>query len=410
MTVTVLPTDWMRVRIGDVATVSRGASPRPIASPRWFSDTSEVGWVRISDLGRSDGLTLKTTTQRLSPDGVARSRLLPVGTLIMSIAATVGVPIVTGISACIHDGFVALEGLEGVDRTYLLYVLKSLEGELRSAGQTGSQSNVNTDIVNGLKVNLPPEPEQKRIATTLNDSDDLIGSLERLIAKKQAIKQGVVQGLLTGNTRLAGFEGDWPPRSVSALGTVLKGRGIKRDDVRATGVACIRYGELYTRYSGYVERPASHVEENVALAALPIYSGDLLFAGSGETAAEIGTCVAYIGKQRAVAGGDIIVLRTRGHDPVFLSSLMNMPRVAKQKSRLGQGDAVVHISGRALSSIEVRVPELREQEAIARVIMDMDAEIDTLRERLVKTEDIKQGMMQELLTGRIRLSVAEATA
>src|SRR5690348_11814139 len=109
MTANERPSDWRRVRLGDLASISRGASPRPIASPRWFSETSDVGWVRIADVGRSDGLRLTKTTQRLSADGIAHSRLLSPGTLIMSIAATVGLPVITGIPACIHDGFVAFE-------------------------------------------------------------------------------------------------------------------------------------------------------------------------------------------------------------------------------------------------------------------------------------------------------------
>ncbi len=201
MTIQLLPEGWTEVRLGEVASVSRGASPRPIASSRWFSESSNVGWVRIADLGRSDGLILKATTQRLSPDGIARSRFLQPGTLIMSIAATVGVPIVTGIPACIHDGFVAIERLRGVDQSYLLYTLKSLESELRSAGQTGSQSNVNTEIVNNLRVKMPPIKEQVSIAASLEDIDQLIITLEHLIAKKQSIKQGMMQQLLTGKTQ-----------------------------------------------------------------------------------------------------------------------------------------------------------------------------------------------------------------
>lgn len=209
MTTSTTPNGWAKARIADVASVSRGASPRPIASDRWFSADSNVGWVRIADLGRSDGLTLKTTTQRLSADGIARSRYLEPGTLIMSIAATVGLPIITGIPTCIHDGFVALEKLRDIDRTFLLYLLKSLESDLRSAGQTGSQANVNTKIVNNLSIPLPPLPEQRRIAQILIDTDHLIATLGRLIVKKQAIKQGLVQQVLTSNTPSRGSTTEW---------------------------------------------------------------------------------------------------------------------------------------------------------------------------------------------------------
>lgn len=404
------PADWKRERIGDLATVSRGASPRPISSPRWFSDTSDVGWVRIEDLGRSDGLTLRNTTQRLSADGIARSRLLAPGTLIMSIAATVGLPIITAFRTCIHDGFVALESLDKVDQTYLLYVLKSQEAQFQSAEQTGSQANINTDIVREIEVNLPPEPEQKKIAEALRDTDRQIAVVERLIRKKEAIKQGMMQQLLTGTVRLQGFTRTWSTYQLSQLGRLLKGSGIKREDVRAGGVPCVRYGELYTTYRIYTSRTVSYVNEAVAADALALQQGDLLFAGSGETREEIGTCVAFTGTGPAVAGGDIIVLRAPEVNPIFLSALVNTPRVAAQKARLGQGDAVVHIGSGALGSIEVHLPRRDEQDAIAEVFLGADDEIRRLEDSLVKVRLIKQGMMQELLTGRTRLFHAETTA
>lgn len=288
---------------------------------------------------------------------------------------------------------------------YLFYALNFVG--LWGIADITSVPQINNKHIKPLRLPLPSGPEQRMVVEALSDADELIASLERLIAKKRDIKQGAMQQLLTGKTRLPGFKGEWVRCNVGSLGTFLKGHGIKRNDVRASGVACIRYGELYTRYSGYVDIPSSYVDGAVASTALPIVAGDLLFAGSGETAAEIGMCVAYIGSCPAVVGGDIIVLRSRSQDPVFLSSLMNSPDVADQKSRMGQGDAVVHISSSALASIEVNLPELQEQEAIARVIIDMDADINTLQERLAKTESIKQGMMQELLTGRNRLMPQE---
>jgi type I restriction enzyme S subunit len=363
--------------------------------------------VRIEDLSRSDGLVLRSTTQRLSADGIARSRLLPPGTLIMSIAATVGLPIITAFRTCIHDGFVALESLKKVDQTYLLYVLKSQESQLQSAEQTGSQANINTDIVRGIVVDLPPEPEQKKIAEALRDTDRQIAIVEQLIRKKEAIKQGMMQQLLAGTVRLQGFTKAWSTHRLSQLGPFLKGRGIKREDVRAAGVPCVRYGELYTTYRIYTSSTVSFVTEAIAADALALQQGDLLFAGSGETREEIGTCVAFTGTRPTVAGGDIIVLRAREVNPIFLSALLNTPRVAAQKARLGQGDAVVHISSGALGSIELYLPPRDEQDAIADVFISADDEIRRLEDGLAKIRLIKQGMMQELLTARTRLSYAQ---
>lgn len=245
--------------------------------------------------------------------------------------------------------------------------------------------------------------EQRAIAEALSDADGLIESLERLIAKKRQIKQGAMQELLTGKRRLPGFTDMWQTRRLVEIGRFSKGRGIRRDQVSDEGHPCIRYGEIYTRYENYVIDPVSRIPAAVAESALPIRNGDILFAGSGETAAEIGRCVAYLGESEAFAGGDIVVLSPFGQDALYLAHLLNQPEIAAQKARMGQGDAVVHIHARHLEQIQIDLPSLDEQQAIAAILSDMDTEIDALESRLQKARHIKQGMMQQLLTGRIRL-------
>lgn len=246
--------------------------------------------------------------------------------------------------------------------------------------------------------------EQRAIAKVLSDVDGLLNALEGLIAKKQAIKQATMQQLLTGRTRLPGFSGKWERKRLGEIGTLTKGRGIKRDDVSSEGLPCVRYGELYTRYQDYILKVRSRIPPNIAATALPIKKGDLLFAGSGETAEEIGRCAAYLGEEPAYAGGDVIVLIPSGHNSIYLGHLMNSSIVSAQKARMGQGNAVVHIYINNLAQVQIELPSITEQNAIASVLSDMDAEITALEQRRDKTRAIKQGMMQQLLTGRVRLS------
>jgi type I restriction enzyme S subunit len=289
---------------------------------------------------------------------------------------------------------------------FLRYFFQSDDFKRQIDEHLGATINQITNAsLNSFVVALPPEPEQRAIVLRLQDADNLIETLERHIAKKQAIKQGVMQQLLTGRTRLPGFNDSWRRVSLGQLGMFLKGRGIKRDDVRPAGVPCIRYGELYTDFANYTRTARSFVSREVATTALPIRTGDLLFAGSGETRDEIGMCVAYVGESAAVAGGDIVVLRGSGFNAIFLAMLANLPVVANQKARAGQGDAVVHISSRALGDINVEVPSKAEQDAIADVLIDVDRELDALAGRLQKARAVKIGMMQQLLTGRVRLPV-----
>ena len=199
------------------------------------------------------------------------------------------------------------------------------------------------------------------------------------------------------------FSGEWETKQLKELGSFSKGRGIKRDDVTDEGVPCIRYGELYTRYQDYILKVASRIPTDVAETALPIKTGDLLFAGSGETAEEIGRCAAYLGEEQAYVGGDVIVLTPSGQNSIFLGHLMNSPMVAAQKARLGQGDAVVHIYINNLAQVQIELPSITEQRAIAEVLSDVDGLINTLEALIAKKRAIKQATMQQLLTGKTRL-------
>jgi type I restriction enzyme S subunit len=234
--------------------------------------------------------------------------------------------------------------------------------------------------------------------------DALLEGLTRLIAKKRDLKQAAMQQLLTGQTRLPGFTGEWDARKLGSLGRFVKGSGVRKDEASSGSLPCIRYGEIYTVHNDVIREFRSFISREVAGHALALQSGDLLFAGSGETKEEIGKCVAFVDSVEAYAGGDIVVLRpTSSVDSTFMGFLLNAPGIAKQKASKGQGDAVVHISASSLADIETQLPELDEQQAIAEVLSEMDTELTALEARREKSVALKQAMMQELLTGRTRL-------
>lgn len=192
---------WIQDKLGNIANITRGASPRPIDSPVWFDDKSQVGWVRISDVSKSNRY-LEFTEQKLSNLGILHSRFVPKNSLIMSICATIGKPIISKIDICIHDGFVVFDNLK-IDRTYLFYYLKYIESDWRKNGQTGSQMNLNTDLINNTPISYPKsEDEQTEIANRLDDISQDIEEITIKLEKAQAIKQGMMQKLLTGEIRL----------------------------------------------------------------------------------------------------------------------------------------------------------------------------------------------------------------
>ena len=312
------------------------------------------------------------------------------------------------IDDCVFSGFV-LRGRPKNDMFVPEYCKYCFTTEaVRSAIIMGctytTRALTNGKQLSAIEIVVPSKPEQEAIAQSLTDIDELILSLEKLVAKKKVIKQGAMQELLTGKRRLPGFSGEWSKCKLGSLGVFLKGTGISRNDSNSGNLAAVRYGELYTKHQNYVNSYFSHISKEVASNAQRIYRGDILFAASGETKEDIGKCSAIIYETVAYAGGDILIFRpTTQLDPVFMGTLLNMADARKQRAAQGQGDAVVHIHADALSSISIIIPNIEEQKAIAEILIGMDKEIELLKRKLEKYRQVKQGMMQQLLTGKIRL-------
>lgn len=266
---------------------------------------------------------------------------------------------------------------------------------------------------------LPPTlTEQQKIAKALSDVDNVISTLEKLITKKKNLKQGTMQQLLTGKKRLPGFAKsdkfkqteigeipeDWEVKELGDVGSFSKGSAISREDADSGDIPAIRYGEVYTHHDNYIKAFYSHISEAVSKKAKKLSKGDLLFTCSGETKEDIGKCVAFIGDEEAYAGGDLLILSPSMEiDSLYFGFLLNSDFCVKQKASFGQGDAVVHISSESIKKLVIPIPSKPEQTAIANVLSSMDKEIEALEAKLGKYRDLKTGMMQQLLTGKIRL-------
>ena len=191
--------DWKRCQIGDFASVQRGASPRPIDNPAWFSSDGP-GWIRISDVTTADDVLL-STSDHLSPAGVARSRCVYPGDVIMSIAATIGVAIVVGIEACYHDGFVRIDHDGSVIPEFLVMLLEHHKQDFIRSGQTGTQANINSSIVAATEVALPSLDTQSEIVTTTSAVRGTIRAEKDSCRALRATRAGLADDLLSGRVR-----------------------------------------------------------------------------------------------------------------------------------------------------------------------------------------------------------------
>ena len=256
---------------------------------------------------------------------------------------------------------------------------------------------------------VPPEHEQRAIAEVLSDVDGLINALDALIAKKRAIKQATMQQLLTGKTRLPGFNGAWKTKRLGDVASFFKGSSLfTKTDMSLDGKRrCIHYGELFTTYDECISEVlhGTDREESFFLSV----SNDVLMPASDVTPNGLATA-SCISESDIILGGDILVIRVPSEilNGVFLAYAIKINR--NQVMQLVTGTTVYHLYGRDMADFKFDMPSIQEQNAIVRVLSDMDAEIAALEQRRDKTIVIKQGMMQQLLTGKVRLSESRIIA
>ncbi len=194
--------EWRTRKLSEFCTVRRGASPRPIDSPKWFAESGRA-WVRISDVTKSKDETLEHTDQYLSAEGAANSVAVDPGDLIMSICATIGVPKFLGIPACIHDGFVVFREVSPrLALPFLFYVLEAATERLANSGQPGTQRNLNTSIVGEMLVPEIEVAEQLAIAESLKRADNILRRISDKLKILKAEKSALMQQLLSGKRRV----------------------------------------------------------------------------------------------------------------------------------------------------------------------------------------------------------------
>ncbi|WP_082530396.1 restriction endonuclease subunit S [Aeromicrobium sp. Root344] len=395
----------------------------------WASYYSDHGslFVRITNLDRSN-IHIDLTSPRfvrIDPLNAeaARTRLAP-GDLLVSITADIGiigyvdesVPSPAYINQ--HIARVRLDP-KLADSRFVAYYLSSWEPQRRFVGSTdtGAKAGMNLTTVSSLSTVVPPVPEQKRIAAALADVDSLIASLVRLIGKKVAIKQGMMQTLLTGETRLPGFTEPWTDVRLGDHVTYVKTVALSRAQLDTTSpLRYLHYGDIHTRVAVSLDaahEPMPRVAANLTGRAGRLRTGDLVFADASEDPDGVGKSVEItaVPPEGAVPGLHTIAAR---FDKTVLADgfkayLQFIPAFRDQLLRLAAGTKVLATTRSNISSVTLPLASVAEQRAIAEALRNAESEIEVLRVRLTKTRSIKTGMMQQLLTGRTRLPVEVAS-
>ena len=296
----------------------------------------------------------------------------------------------------------------GNDPRFIYYLLQRFDFASFS-GKSGVPG-VNRNDLHLERVRLPTNlPEQRAIAAALNDVDALLDGLNRLIAKKRDLKQAAMQQLLTGQTRLPGCRGEWRVTRLGDYVTFLRNGVNSRAELLPEGrVKYVHYGDVHGCKDVYLSTASLPCLPDAKAASLDrLLPGDLIFADASEDLGGVSKSVEAreVGSTEVVSGLHTIAARFDKEVLAdgFKGFLQFCPSFVTHLRRLAAGTKVYATNRAHIAGVEMPLPPVCEQAAIASILSDMDAEIAALEARRDKTRDLKQAMMQELLTGKTRL-------
>ena len=372
---------WSEKKLGELSDIVRGASPRPIQDSKWFDKESDVGWLRISDVTEQDGRIYKLE-QRISKIGQEKTRVLFEPHLLLSIAATVGKPVVNYVKTGVHDGFLIFLAPR-FDQEFLFQWLDMFRPQWQKYGQPGSQVNLNSDIVKNQAISLPSLPEQEVIGSFFQDIDQLISLQQRKLEVLKEQKKTYLKllfpakGQIKPALRFAGFEDEWKE---------------------------VKLGEVTDRYDN-LRVPVS-ANERVS-GATPYYGANGIqdyvdgYTHDGEfiLIAEDGASdlkdypVQYVnGKVWVNNHAHVIQGKNNLINNIFL--LFAVKQINIEPFLVGGGRT--KLNSDIMMKLPLHLPSLPEQEAIGSFFQDLDKAIAKQEEKVSQLKESKQTLLRKM--------------
>lgn len=301
-----------------------------------------------------------------------------------------------------HQRVYVMSNFNGITGRYFHnYFSENFGNEVSKYTAKSSVDSVRRDMIAEMLIPLPPLSEQESIAKALSDVDSMISSLEKLIVKKKAVKQGTMQELLTGKRRLPGFGDKMNQVKLSDIALIKDGTHGTYKRI-SDGVLLLSAKNIFNNHMEITENESMISHEDYAVIVSNGFpkNGDILLSCVGT----IGRCCIYSGIPKAAFQRSVAFIRSKSVDIGYLLYILQLENTQKQLRESANASAQGGVYLGALENLKVEITnDLNEQIAISSILTDMDNEIETLEQKLEKTRQIKQGMMQQLLTGKIRL-------
>lgn len=403
----VIPEDWAIKYLSDFGKVQGGGTPSTTMADYWGGD---IAWCTPSDITSAPTKYINATERAITDLGLKNSAatVMPAGSILLCTRATIGELKINSIPMATNQGFKNIAINKGGNVDFLYYLLQTKKDRMLELAIGSTFLEISKTALCKIPLQTPMHSdEQSKIADALSDIDSLVEVLENQISKKKAIKQGAMQELLTGKRRLPGFSGEWRYFNLmknSKVKARIGWQGLKKSEYLDSGYALLVTGTDFddgrVLWDGchYVTRSRYEQDRNIQL-----QNNDILITKDGS----LGKTALVQGLTKpATLNSGIFVIRPLqdAYDPVFVYQILSSFVFKNFLDRLSAGSTIIHLYQKDVGKFEFLLPPtIAEQKAIAEALSEMDSDIAALENKLTKYRQVKQGMMQQLLTGKIRL-------
>lgn len=392
----VIPEDWDVQQLGELVNIINGGTPHTNEPSYW---NGGIMWCAQTDITRHAGKYLTETERTISHDGLNNSgaNLLPVGAVLLCSRATIGEVKIAGVPISTNQGFRSLVCRPEANNEFLYYKLLTMKEQMVARASGSTFLEISPHNVSTLKIALPSLNEQTAIAAVLSDVDALLDGLDRLVAKKRAIKLATMQQLLTGKKQTAQLPDGWRRVKLAEVCDIKADRPPKFDgekpyyDTSAVDVMGIERVPVMVTYHNRPSRADCYPQQNAVGFAKMKGTRKTVLIDDAVTGAIFST------------GFQFLMPKNDDVHPYFLFALVGSDFFQNEKDGVTPDGIMGGIPLKSVAKLTVTLPPLPEQKKIAAVLSDMDDEIAALGARREKTRALKYAMMGELLTGKTRL-------
>ena len=400
-----IPSDWNIMKLSEVAEIVMGQSPDSSS----YNDTEDgVAFFQgKTEFGRINPVVKKWCN---NPTKISK----PLDILI-SVRAPVGDVNINNIEACIGRGLGAIRATSSSNYKYLYYAIQKYNNQLKKASQGSTFEAINSNDLKGLKLPIPHIDEQEKIALILSNVDEQIDNVDALIEKNKELKKGLMQTLLTkgiGHTKFKKTEigeipeewdvikfFDFVDKIIDFRGRTPKKLGMDwgNGDIQALSANNVKMGKIDFSLECYL---ASEELYEKWMSGNELKNGDIIMTME----APLGNVALVPDERKYILSQRVIALKTKDFiNNKFMKYMLMSDGVQRQLETLSTGTTAKGINQKNLARVYVKIPMIKEQEKIASILFKIDEKIEEYQNKKQKLEEIKKGLMQQLLTGKIRV-------